>query len=247
MEKFLIFGKDSTLAGFFLNEYGKDCTALTKKDCDITDAKKLEKNLKKSPAKYVINCAAITDIKYCEANPSECYKVNTMSVFLLSKLCGKYNKKLINVSSDYAVNPVNIYGYSKFMSELIINPKKDLLVRTSFYSPNYYSIKSLLAGTKTKVYKNMFFNPVSVTRLVREIYKNKDKTGILNIFTDKKISKYEFAKKAAKYCGINKKLITPANYFDKTGEVKLPLDSFIKSDIKISLDEDLKLFAQSLK
>jgi dTDP-4-dehydrorhamnose reductase len=242
MLSFLLLGKDSTLAGYFLQKYGAESIALNKKECDITDANTLEKTLRNSKAKYIINCAALTDVRHCESNPVECYEVNTMPVLVLSKLCRKYNKKLIHFSSDYAVNPTNIYGYSKFLSEQLADPNRDLVIRTSFYSPKYYIIKSLRSGETTNAYKNMFFNPVSVTRLVEEIFKNKDKVESLNIFTDKKISKYEFAKKVARSLGISEKLIHPVNYVNKKGELKLPLNSYVKSDIEISLNEDLKKF-----
>lgn len=246
MKDFLILGKDSTLAGFFLKKYRDKCKALNKTECDITNAKSLEEVLKNGVFKYVINCAAITDIKYCEANPVECFRVNTIAVNKLSRLCRKYNKKLIHFSSDYAVKPVNVYGYSKFLSENIIDMNQDLVIRTSFYSQNYYLIKSLMDGSKTNAYKNMFFNPVSVTRLTNEIYKNRDRIGILNIFSNKKISKYDFGKKVVSAFGINKKLIHPIDYINKQREVVLPLNSFVKSDIKISLTEDLEAFEKAI-
>lgn len=247
MKSFLVLGKDSKLAGFFLKKFGNECLALSKKDCDITDSKILKKVIKNNVVKYVINCAAITDVKLCEKYPENCFKANVVAVYNLSRLCQKYNKKLIIFSSDYAVSPVNIYGYSKFLSEKIIDPKRDLVIRTSFYSPDYYIVKSLVKQNLTNAYRNMYFNPISVTRLVDEVYKNKDKTGVLNIFAEKKISKFEFAKRFATIFEIDKKLIKPINYIHKKGEVKLPLNSFIISDVKVPLVEDLKLFLQSLK
>lgn len=245
MEKFLILGGESSLARCFLKYYGKECKALSKKGCDITDLKILESVIKNSKCEYVINCAAITDIQFSEKNPEKCFEINSIAVNNVGKFCDKYNKKFIHFSSDYAVNPVNIYGYSKFISEKVLTLKKDLIIRTSFYSQDYFVIKSLLQGNKTLVYKNVFFNPVSINRLVLEIYKNKDKVGILNIFTDKKISKYNFGSKIAKILKIDKKLLKPVNFKNKLSEVILPLNSFVKSDIKISLDEDLLSFKKS--
>lgn len=245
MEKFLILGGESSLARGFFKYYRKECKSLSKKRCDITDLKILESVIKNSRCEYVINCAAITDIQFCEKNPKKCFEVNSIAVNNVGKFCDKYNKKFIHLSSDYAINPVNIYGYSKFISEKVLNLKKNLIIRTSFYSQDYFVIKSLLQGNKTLVYKNTFFNPVSINRLVLEIYRNKDKTGILNIFTDKKISKYSFGIKISKILKINNKLLKPGNFKNKLNEVTLPLNSVVKSDIKISLDEDLLSFKKS--
>lgn len=243
MAKYMILGGNSTLASFFLDKYSKESESFTKKECDITDFKKLDKILKKSKSEYVINCAALTDIKFTEKNPVKCFEVNSLGLKNISELCHKYEKKLIHFSSDYAVNPINIYGYSKYYSEKLIDLKRDLVIRTSFYSPKYFIIKSLLTGNSTTCYKNMFFNPISVTRLVEEIYKNKDKTGIINIFSDKKISKLNFAKMFAKTFKIDEKLIEPVDFIQKPDEIKLPLNSFVKSDITINLEEDLSNFS----
>lgn len=245
MAKYMILGGNSTLASFFLDKYSNESESFTKKECDITNLKNLDLILEKSKSEYVINCAALTDMKFCEKNPVKCFEVNSLGVLNLSKLCNKYNKKLIHFSSDYAVNPVNIYGYSKYYSEKLVNLNKDLVIRTSFYSPKYFIINSLIASKASKVtpcYKNMFFNPISVTRLVDEIYKNKDRSGIINIFSDQKISKFVFAKMFAKTFKINKKLINPVDFIQKPDDIRLPLNSFVKSDIKINLEEDLSNF-----
>jgi len=244
MKKFLILGGESTLAKYFLERYGKLSVPLNKKECNITNIKNLEEVIKKNNCKYVINCAAITDIQYSEINPEECFETNSIAVYQIGRLCDKYNKKLIHLSSDYALHPINVYGYSKLISEGVIDLTKNLVIRTSFYSPKYFIIKSLFDSKKTKVYKNVFFNPVSVNRLINEIYNNRDKKGMLSIFSDKKISKYTFAIKIAKTFGLNRKLIHPINLINRPGQTPLPLNSYVKSDVKISIDKDLFLFKE---
>lgn len=242
MNSFIILGADSTLAKFFVEKYGSECVIYNRNKCDITDSKNIERILKKASAKYLINFAAITDIDYAERHPEECFEVNSVAVHTLSELCKKYNIKLIHFSSDYSIHPVNVYGYSKFLSERLIDLKHHLVIRTSFYSSKYYILQGLLTGKVVNPYKNIFFNPISITRLVREIYKNKDKKGILNIFSDKKISKYNFAMKAAKFSKTNSKLIKPVIFSNKNREAQLPLNSFVMSDVKIDLEDDLKEF-----
>lgn len=243
MNRFLILGGDSTLAKAFCAVYKDSTIKLSKGKFDVTNTRDLEKVIKNTDAKYVINCAALTDIEYCEDNPKRCFEVNSIAVANISRICTKYNKKFIHISSDYAVMGKNIYGYSKLISEKLVDLKNDLIIRTSFFSLDYCLIKNLLKNEKVTAYKNMFFNPVSITRLVQEIYMNKNKCGILNIFSSKKISKYDFAKRVAKTYKIDRKLIKPVNY--KAGKVTLPLNSFVKSNINIDLNRDLKLFSLS--
>lgn len=242
MKKFLILGGDSLLAKYFLQSYGKDCLALNKEKCNIADQQSLDRAIKKTGIKYVLNCAAITDIEYSEKNPLSCFQTNTIAVHNMDSLCRKYNRKLIHISSDYAVNPINIYGYSKFISEKVIDLNKSLVIRTSFYSPKFYIIKSLMLKHITYVYKNMFFNPVSINRIVAEIYKNRDRKGILNIFSERKISKYNFARMVAKILNLNSQIIKPLYWINEPECLQLPLNSFVKSDIKIPLVKDFLTF-----
>ena len=71
MEDFLVLGGESTLAKYFIQTYRERCVALSKKQCDITNIKVLEKVIKSSGARYIVNCAAITDIEYAEKNPEK--------------------------------------------------------------------------------------------------------------------------------------------------------------------------------
>lgn len=244
MKKFLIIAAHSRLAQAFHSLY-QSSIAIPKTECDITNKQSLEETFKKYPCDYVLNCAALTDIEYCEKNPTNCLDVNTIGVSHLNDLCQKFNKKLIHISSDYAVHPINIYGYSKYLSEQIISSEM-LIIRTNFYDKQTYVVKKLLSNEKVSVYTNQQCNPISLNRLVEEIEKNKDKTGLLNIFTDKKISWQQFAQT---FCSVFEKdssLLVPTTFTNTAKHAPRPLSSFIKPDITITIAEDLKTFKQSL-
>lgn len=236
MKKILIIGGHSKLARCFQEIFRDECISLSKKQCDITSEKSLRKVISKFDGNYVLNSAAITDIDDCEKNPMKCFKVNTFGVFLLNKVCQENNKKLIHISSNYAVKPVNNYGWSKYLSEKIVS-KKFLVVRTAFYSNDFYMIKNLSRRKKTNVYKKLTFNPVSISTLAKEIMLNVGKKGILNIFSSRKISYLEFAHLYCQAFKISKDLIAPID--QKSEEFKRPLHSFIKPDIKIDITNDL--------
>lgn len=240
MEKFLIVGGDSKLAKCFSRMHEKQSRALTKKECDITSEKYLRKAISKFQGKYVLNCAAITDLDKCEADPEECFAANTVGVFLLNKICREKNKKLIHISSDYASNPLNNYGWSKFLGEKVID-KKFLIIRTNFYHPAAFIVKNLLKGRKTKVFENMYFNPISINNLAKEIYRLRKRKGRLDLFTSKKISYLQFAYEFCRIFGIKKELIQPVNYKYKKG-LRRPLSSFAKSNINLSIAKDLISF-----
>lgn len=246
MDKFLVLGGNSKLAKCFSNLFPKLSKNIVKKRCDITDKFKVDKLLKKTKAKYILNCAAITDIEKCEKNKKLCLEVNTIAVENLEKIALKYNKKLIHITSDYALHPKNYYGYTKFLNEKNLNKNKTLIIRTSFYSKDYYIIKNLFNNKEVVAFKNMYFNPVSINKVAELIYQNKKKAGILNIFSSKKISKFEFALKVCEVFDKEKIKVSPGIFKNKEGFAYRPLDSYVKSDIKILLEKDLREYKRYL-
>jgi UDP-N-acetylglucosamine 4,6-dehydratase len=72
---------------------------------------------------YVIHTAALKHVSICEYNPVEAVKTNVDGAINVIDACLDLNvMKCLAVSSDKAVNPINIYGASKFCAErLFIN------------------------------------------------------------------------------------------------------------------------------
>lgn len=69
----------------------------------------------------VLHCAAMKRIEVCEVNPIEAVKTNvlgTENVVMAAKEKGI--KKLISISSDKGVEPVNVYGMTKAIQEKIV-------------------------------------------------------------------------------------------------------------------------------
>ena len=69
----------------------------------------------------IFHCAAMKRIEVCEVNPIEAVKTNvlgTENVVMAAKEKGI--KKLISISSDKGVEPVNVYGMTKAIQEKIV-------------------------------------------------------------------------------------------------------------------------------
>lgn len=69
----------------------------------------------------ILHCAAMKRIEVCEVNPIEAVKTNvlgTENVVMAAKEKGI--KKLISISSDKGVEPVNVYGMTKAIQEKIV-------------------------------------------------------------------------------------------------------------------------------
>ena len=91
----LIFGK-----GKVSNIISRDGdTVLSRNDCDISDIDSASRVLKNTHADTIINCAAKTNLEYCQENKIESFESNTLGVLNLIALCSDFNKKLVHISS----------------------------------------------------------------------------------------------------------------------------------------------------
>ncbi len=242
MDGFIIIGSKSHLADAFVTIHKSKNYLLSIKECDIRDQKSVDEAISCSNYEYVLNCAAITNLEWCEEHKEECFKTNVNGTKNVEIACKKYNKKLIQISSDYAINPINVYGESKSIMEKVLDKDTSLILRSSFYYKDYKPFRSLLDKTITVGFSNLYFNPVSSYFLAEQIIKNRGKTGIINIFSDKKISKSNFLKMFCNTYGIDDRFIRSEIYNqDRTG-VKRINNSYVKPDISTNLREDLILF-----
>lgn len=84
---------------------------------DVRDKERLQRAL--FGVDYVIHAAALKQVPACEYNPNEAIKTNihgAMNVIDASLDSGTV-KKVVALSTDKAVNPVNLYGGTKLVSD----------------------------------------------------------------------------------------------------------------------------------
>ena len=92
---------------------------------DIRDKDRLDLSLR--GVDYVIHAAALKQVPAAEYNPIEAIKTNIMGAQNLVLSCINNNvKKLIALSTDKAVNPVNLYGATKLSSDKLFIASNNL-------------------------------------------------------------------------------------------------------------------------
>ncbi len=83
---------------------------------DVRDAARLERAMEGTD--YVVHAAALKQVPACEYNPNEAIKTNingAQNVIDAALNCGV--KRVVALSTDKAVDPVNLYGATKMVSD----------------------------------------------------------------------------------------------------------------------------------
>jgi len=92
---------------------------------DIRDEKAIRKACKRVDIVY--HLAAIKHVSICENQPMEAVKTNIIGTQNVIDAC---RGKLISMSTDKAVNPTSIYGYTKAINEVNVLNNKGINIRS---------------------------------------------------------------------------------------------------------------------
>ncbi len=114
--KIIIYSRDEYKQFLMQNEYKEHDDVLRFFIGDVRDEKRLRRAM--NGVDYVIHAAALKQVPACEYNPNEAIKTNingAMNVIESALDIGV--KKVVALSTDKAVNPVNLYGATKMVSD----------------------------------------------------------------------------------------------------------------------------------
>lgn len=115
-KKIIIYSRDEFKQFNMANLYKKHSKVLRFFIGDVRDKERFKMAL--NGVDYVIHAAALKQVPACEYNPNEAIKTNingAMNVINASLEMGI--KKVIALSTDKAVNPINLYGGTKLVSD----------------------------------------------------------------------------------------------------------------------------------
>ncbi len=115
-KKVIIYSRDEYKQFVMQNEFKEYAEKLRFFIGDVRDRERLYRAF--SGVDYVIHAAALKQVPACEYNPNEAIKTNVhgaMNIIDAALDCGV--KKVVALSTDKAVNPVNLYGGTKLVSD----------------------------------------------------------------------------------------------------------------------------------
>ncbi|ULC58259.1 polysaccharide biosynthesis protein [Flaviramulus sp. BrNp1-15] len=111
----------------------------------------------------IFHAAAYKHVPLMESNPYEAVKTNILATKFLADLSVEYGvKKFIFISTDKAVNPINVMGISKFIAESYLNslPNNNTLFITTRFGNILGSNGSVLQLLKKQIETNC---PITIT------------------------------------------------------------------------------------
>lgn len=136
---------------------------------DIRDAGKLHMVMEE--VDIVFHCAAFKHVGLCESNPFDSVRTNVIGTQnILKAALSRHVKRVIYTSSDKAVNPTNVMGTSKLLSERVVtaacsqfwNRKKDIIFSSTRFGNVLGSNGSVVPIFIDQIKKG---GPVSVTHI----------------------------------------------------------------------------------
>lgn len=157
-KKIIIYSRDEYKQFLMDNQYRVYQDILRFFIGDVRDEARLRMAMK--DVDYVIHAAALKQVPACEYNPNEAIKTNVNGAMNVINASLDANvKKVIALSTDKAVNPINLYGGTKLVSDKL------------FTAANAYSGKD---GTKFAVvrYGNVAGSRGSVIPFFQSIIDN---------------------------------------------------------------------------
>lgn len=218
-------------------------------EVDIASLNFLKQYAKNIKFKYIINCAAYTDVDGAETEQEQAYLINGEAVKNLALVAKENDAVLIHISTDYVfdgnrrdlykekdtTNPLSVYGKSKLNGEEYIQDilEKYYIFRTAWlygkYGGNYiYTILRLLHEKKeVKVVNDQFGSPTFTKDLsdviIKIIKKKYSRYGIYHFTNEGITTWYEYAKEIHRIARDNRLCDREVNIIPvKTEEYPLP-------------------------
>jgi len=148
--KIAIIGANGRLGAALVREYQRDfeVTSFGRSQLDLGKPDQIRSRLSTIEFDLLINCAALTNVDYCESHREEAFRINAEGPRLLAEVGNERSAKLVHFSTDYVFDgkksdpyveedravPLSVYGESKLEGErrVLDVSSQHLVVRLSW-------------------------------------------------------------------------------------------------------------------
>jgi len=242
---------------------------------NLLDKKQLEKLLTENNPDVVINLIALSDVDLCQREPLLALNLNANLVKNIESNLKEMKIKFLHISTDHVYHKKgpskesevcirNIYAATKLLGDMYAELNKSIVLRTNFFGKSHHPsresfsdwiIKNLKEEKSITLYRDVFFNPLSMKTLSEAIFylitKDNWNPGIYNLGSKERISKYDFGLKIANYLSLKEEFILQGKISDSNGvsrpkDMSMNLDMFKDNfQFKIpSVDQEISLLKE---
>ena len=235
----------------FRDEYNLKCTDIDVNDdwlsyLDFRDFNEYKKDVEDFQPDYLFHLGAYTDLEYCELNPDDTYKTNTLAVENAVYISNKLNIPLLYISTagifdgkketydDWDLpNPLGHYARSKYAGEVFVekNSPQHLICRAGWMmgagpDKDKKFIKKIMQQLKDGK-KELFIvnDKLGTPTYTHDFARNvkllleKEYWGLYNMVCGGMTGRFEVAKELIKLIGLESDIkVTPvdSSYWKKT-------------------------------
>ena len=169
-KKLIIFSRDE-LKQHEMRTKGFDHPCMRYFLGDVRDVDRLRRAF--AGVDYVVHAAALKQVPACEYKPFEAIQTNVIGAKnIIDAAIDEGVQKVMAISTDKAVNPVNLYGASKLCAEKL------------FVQGNSYA-----GGTSTRFSCTRYGNVVGSRGSVIPVFREQAKTGCITV-TDERMTRF---------------------------------------------------------
>ncbi|MDD5617611.1 MAG: SDR family oxidoreductase [Candidatus Omnitrophica bacterium] len=199
---------------------------------DLVNYEKTKNLVAQIKPEYIIHCAALVDVDYCEKHPIIARRNNFVATKNIAEIAEKNKAKLVYISTDAVfdgntgmykesdkTSPLSVYAKTKLEGENIVRAvsTNHMIVRTCVYGWSLAGTKnfaewvycSLKEKRPINMFTDIFFTPILANDLSDMLIKAlaKDLRGVYNMTGSQVCRKLDFAVQMADLFGFDKKCI----------------------------------------
>jgi len=209
-------------------EHRHECVSLGHSDIEITDWNALESVVERLRPDLVINSAAIVGVNPCEQDPQRAFRVNSLAVRDLARLCQEREIRLVQTSTNAVFdgtqerpyeetdrpNPKGVYSVSKYAGECFATfCERHIIVRfPTLYGPRRNRkvgfvdkmMNDLREGRELKIAEDKIDSPTysrDAAARVLSILEMERPFGLYHVANDGAPSYFEFVRFLAERLG----------------------------------------------
>jgi dTDP-4-dehydrorhamnose reductase len=225
------------------------------RNVDVCRPEELRELVKSIRARWVVHCAAVTDVDWCEQNPDRTWEVNVRAAGDVARAASEAGAGVVYVSTDSVFDgrrggygeddepaPLNVYARSKLAGERAVAEQAAgaIILRTNLFGWNCrpklslaeWVLSRLEAGAPFPGFEDVIFAPVLLNDLAEIVLDLTDRgaAGLFHAAAADAASKYEFARLLADEFGHDPGLVRPARLADRPLAAPRPLNTVLRAE-----------------